>query len=411
MNARLLFDALFFLTLAAGASAPASAQAPSASEVAAPPPTSAQTISAMAADLQTLQARIASGDKAAYATQPDRFNAIGAAIAVAKPEVWQSKRETDAVVVYLLSGGQPRDVVQLLQSGAVPKSETPLMRGAIAYIAGNEAEAESLLGGVDPRRIDLRLAGQVAFAQSVLRTTHDAKRAIALLDLARLLAPGCLVEEAALRREILLVVDQRDIDRAASLSRQYATRFGRSVYADDFLHGLANALVQAGLTENLPSFGKLQVLVSWLAPDVRRDFLLTIARAEVVNGKFEVAGAAAAAALRDTPGDGADEARGRLYEAAAQILTREYDDGAAELQSVAPLKLDKGDQSLLAAVRGVAAYLRQPLNEAGSPREEPPPDALTPQGGADHAAATIALAEAALSRTAALAGVAEKGNP
>jgi hypothetical protein len=130
-----------------------------------------------------------------------------------------------------------------------------------------------------------------------------------------------------------------------------------------------------------------------------------------VNGKFDVAGAAAAAALRDSPGDSADEARGRLYEAAARILTREYDDGVAELQSVAPLKLDKGDQTLLAAVRAIAAYLRQPLNEAGSQPEQPSPDAPTPQGGGDHAAATIALAEAALSRTAALAGVAEKGNP
>ena len=411
MKARRLVDAIFLLTLAAGASAPASAQSPAAPAVGASAPTNAQTISAMAADLQALQARIASGDKSAYAAQADRLNAIGAAIAAAKPEVWRSKRETNAAVVYLLSGGQPREVVQLVQSGVAPKSEIPFMRGAIAYIAGNEAEAESLLGGIDPRKLDLRLAGQVAFAQSVLQTSRDAKKAIALLDLARLLAPGCLVEEAALRRETLLVADQRDIDRVASLSRQYATRFGRSVYAEDFLHSLASALVQAGLTENLPSFEKLDVFLSWLAPDLRRDFLLTIARAEALNGKFAVAGAASDEALRDTPGDSADEARGRLYQAAARILTSEYDDGVAELQSVAQSKLDKGDQTLLAAVRGVAAYLRQPLGEIGSQREQASPEPPTPQGGADEAAATIALAEAAISRTAALAGVAEKGSP
>ncbi len=274
MKARRLVNALVLLTLAVGACAPASAQ----------------SISAMAADLQALQAQIASGDKSAYAAQPERLKAIGAAIAAAKPEVWQSKSETDAAVIYLLSGGQPRDIVQLLQSGAVPKSEIPLMRGAIAYIVGNEAEAKALLGGIDPRKLDLRLAGQVAFAQSVLETSRDAKKAIALLDLARLLAPGCLVEEAALRREVLLVGDQRDIDRVASLSRQYATRFGRSVYADNFLQGLAAAVLQAGLIEDLPSFQKFSVFVSSLTPDVRRGFLLTIARAEALNGKFAVAG-------------------------------------------------------------------------------------------------------------------------
>ena len=206
MNAGRLANALVVLTLTIGASAPASTQ----------------SISAMAADLQRLQVQIAAGDKSAYAAQQERLNAIGAAIGAAKPEVWKSKDEADAVIIYLLSGGQPRDVVQLLQSGAVPESETPFMRGAVAYILGNEADAEKLLGGLDPRRLDLRLAGQVAFAQSVLQTSRDEKKAIALLDLARLLAPGCLVEEAALRREILLLNGEHDADRVALLSRQYA---------------------------------------------------------------------------------------------------------------------------------------------------------------------------------------------
>ena len=393
MKARPLVNALVLLTLGVGACAPARAQ----------------SISAMAADLQALQAQIASGDKSAYAAQPERLKAIGAAIAAAKPEVWQSKSETDAAVIYLLSGGQPHDIVQLLQSGAVPKSQASFMRGAIAYILGEEADAKALLDGIDPRDLDLRLAGQVAFAQSVLETSRDEKKAIALLDLARLLAPGGLVEEAALRREVALAGDQRDIDRFASLSRQYATRFGRSVYAGNFLQGLAAIVLKADLIHDLPSFEKFHNFISSLTPDVRRGFLLTIARDEALNGRFGVAGVASGEALRETPGDSADEARGRLYEAAARILTPEYDNGVAELQSVAPSKLDKRDQSLLAAVRSVAAYLREaPVDiDAESERTSA---AATPQGGDDEAAATIALAEAVMSRTAGLAGVAEKGS-
>ena len=45
------------------------------------------------------------GDKAAYAAQPERIAAIGAAITAAKPDVWKSKSETDAVVIYLLAAG------------------------------------------------------------------------------------------------------------------------------------------------------------------------------------------------------------------------------------------------------------------------------------------------------------------
>ncbi|MGD0641387.1 MAG: hypothetical protein ABSC22_11625 [Roseiarcus sp.] len=384
-----LVNALVLVTLAVGASAPACAQ----------------SISAMAADLQRLQVQIASGDKSAYAAQQERLNAIGAAIGAAKPEVWKSKSETDAVIVYLLSGGQPRDVVQLLQSGAVPESEAPFMRGAVAYIAGNEADAERLLGGLDPRKLDLRLAGQVAFAQSVLQTSRDETRAIALLDLARLLAPGCLVEEAALRREILLVNGQRDVDRVASLARQYATRFGRSIYAESFLQGLAGAFVQSRVAESLPNYQKFASFISALSPEVRRGFLLTIARAEALNGKFAVAGAAAGDALRDSQSDSADEARGKLYQAAARIMTPEYDDGVAELQSVAQSKLDRADQDLLGAVRSVAMYLREPPAEIDLERQRTSP---APPDANDEAAATIALAEAAMNRTAALVGTADK---
>ncbi len=393
MKARPLINALVLLMLGVGACAPARAQ----------------SISAMAADLQALQAQIASGDKSAYAAQPERLKAIGAAIAAAKPEVWQSKSETDAAIIYLLSGGQPRDIVQLLQSGAVPKSEISFMRGAIAYILGQEADAMALLGGIDPRNLDLRLAGQVAFAQSVLETSRDEKKAIALLDLARLLAPGGLVEEAALRREVALAGDLRDIDRFASLSRQYATRFGRSVYAGNFLQGLAAAVLKADLIHDLPSLEKFRNFVSSLTPEFRRGFLLTIARDEALSGRFAVAGVASGEALREAPSDSADEARGRLYEAAVRILTPEYDNGVAELQSVAPAKLDKRDRALLEAVRGVAAYLREPPVDNG-PESEGASPATTPQGGADEAAATIALAEGVISRTARLADVAEKGN-
>ena len=371
-------------------------------------PASAQTISDLTLDLQNLQARIAAGDKAAYASQTERISAVGAAILAAKPEVWQSKRETDSAVIYLLSGGQPSDIVRLVESGAVPASEIPLMRGVLAYVLGNEPEAEKRLSAIDARRLPLRLAGPMAFAQSVLETSHDSAKAIELLDLARLLAPGTLVEEAALRREIMLVADQHDTDRIARLARQYASRFGASVYAEGFLQTLAGALAQSGAIGSREVFDKFKAFFAALAPETRRGFLLGLARAAMLSGRFEVAAAAAAAALVGVAPDSADEARGKLYEAMARILTPDYDAAVAELQSVAAAKLDRHDQELLAAARGVAAFLRQA--PAGS-AEPPPADAaaMASANPNDVVAQTIVLAEAALGRTAQLA-VAPKGS-
>jgi chemotaxis protein MotC len=371
---------------------------------------SAQTISDLTLDLQNLQARIAAGDKAAYASQAERISAVGAAIVAAKPEVWQSKRETDAAVIYLLCGGQPRDIVRLVESGAVPPDEIPTMRGALAYVLGNEAEAEKRLSRIDARRLPLRLAGPMAFAQSVIETSRDPARAIELLDLARLLAPGTLVEEAALRREVMLEADQQKVDRVARLARQYASRFGGSVYAEAFLQTLAGALVQSGAIDNSENFSKFRPFFAALAPVARRGFLLGFARAAIMSGRFDVAAMAAAAALDGVPPDSVEEARGKLYEATARILTPDYDAGLAELQSVAQARLDRRDQELLAAARGVAAFLREPPAASAAPAPAVDAAAMASANPNDGIAQTIVLAEAALSRTAPLAAAAPRGN-
>ena len=370
---------------------------------------SAQSISDLTLDLQNLQARIAAGDKAAFAGQAERISAIGAAIVAAKPEVWQSKRETDAAVIYLFCGGQPRDIVRLVESGAVPAGEIPLMRGALAYVLGNETEAERRLAGIDASRLPLRLAGPMAFAQSVIETGHDSAKAIELLDRARLLAPGTLVEEAALRREIMLEADQHDVERVALLARQYASRFGASVYAESFLQTLAGALAESGAIDSRENFAKFHAFFAALAPGTRRGFLLGLALGATLSGRFEVAATAAAAALDGAAPDSVEEARGKLYEAMARILTPDYDAGLAELQGVAQARLDRHDQELLAAARGVAAFLR----ESPAPSAEPSQADAAAMAGAnpkDAVAQTIALAETALGRTAPLVAAAPKGN-
>ena len=174
----------------------------------APPPTpltpTLLPISDMLFDLQSLQAQMASGDKAAYAKQPERIRVIGEAILAQPADDWKKKAEVEAAAAYLLGGGQPRVVQKLLESDTIPDEQTGLLRGALAYVIGRSLEAEALLVDIDPRSVSLRLSGQLAFAQAVLLTTRSPDRAIERLDLARLLAPGSLVEEAALRREILM---------------------------------------------------------------------------------------------------------------------------------------------------------------------------------------------------------------
>ena len=168
------------------------------------------------------------------------------------------------------------------------------------------------MNAIDLDQLDVRVAGQIAFARSVLETKRDPKAAVGLLDWARLLAPGGLVEEAALRREIAILAEARNAPRAARLTGQYAIRFGASLYATDFFHELARSIGRSGLLEDPADYALFSRAASALAADRRLDFLLTLARAAIVNGRFKAASAAAAEALRgaraEQPGRGAGAA-------------------------------------------------------------------------------------------------------
>jgi chemotaxis protein MotC len=358
----------------------------------------------MVDDLQRIQLQIAQGDRAAYPAQLNQLKMIGAAIAAAPPETWKDRREADSLVIYILSGGSLADAAALLKGDALVESERPLALGALAYVTNHEADAIALLGKEDLTALDARLAGEVAFARSVLETKRDAKAAVGLLDWARLLQPGGLVEEAALRREIALLAEAKDVGRAAMLTRQYATRFAASLYAADFFRDLAAAIARFGLAEDADNYKLLSRAVAALPPGVRREFLLTLAERAVVEGRFGAAAAAAAEALEGAGADSPEAMRARLYLAASRMFSDAYDAAAADLRMIAASKLGPADASLLAAVRRVASELRI-VPETGFVSSS---GASLDDGDKDKAsgpALTIERAREALERTAGLVNV------
>jgi chemotaxis protein MotC len=344
------------------------------------------------AKLQNVQAAIAQGDQAAYAAQPKVLREISDAIGAAKPEVWRNSRESRAAIIYVLSGGQPRILMRLIENGTLPQDDEKLMRGAIAYQLGHEAEARHLIGDVDPKTLGPALGGQLAFVQSILLTSTDQKKAIALLDLARLMMPGGLVEEAALRREAFLVADGAapDPDKFMALAGQYLGRFPKSPYADNFLRAFTATLIRLHLTDDVANLPKIEAMTQTVERDPRRALFLMIARAALVGGKIAMADVAATKALTLAQADTPDEARGKFYQAAARSLSDQHEVAIAQLQAIDLKKLPKADEALLTAARTMARHVYE--KTAVAP-ETPPPSPPN-----DSAAETIQLAEAALKK-------------
>jgi chemotaxis protein MotC len=366
-------------------------------------------VSDLVDDLRRIQLKIAQGDKAAYLGQLNQLKTIGAAIAAASPESWKDKREADSLVLYILSGGPLADVTPLIKGDKLAESERSLARGALAYVTNHEADAVALLKETNLTALDARLAGEVAFARSVLETKRDAKAAVELLDWSRLLAPGGLVEEAALRREIALLAEAKDVSRVAMLTRQYVTRFAASLYAADFLRDLAGAIARLGLADETANYKLLSNAVAALPPDGRREFLLSLARSGLVSARFAAAAAAATEALESSKADSPEAMRARLYLAASRLFSEAYDAAIADLRALGASKLDRADAGLLAAARRAAAELRMApdagvVTAQGAPGEG---DKDKPSGPA----LTIEQAQDALQRTAGLARLQNGASP
>jgi len=320
--------------------------------------------------LQDVQEKVAAGDRAAFVEQPRLMKSLTQKFASAPQDVWGKVENARALILYLLSGGSPTLGRKILATHGFAPAEEPLAKGALAYLEDRPGADQEALLALDPRAQDLNLGGHVAFIQSILLTTVDRGRAIERLDEARLLMPGSLVEEAALRREVALLAETQNFDKFAALARQYWTRFRASPYADNFLRQFTLAAARVSLSIKSDQWTRLDELLENLPPDARRAIYLNMAHAAVVSGNVALA---AAAARRGQPlfAEGSlDRQRAQLYIATAQVATPDVAQAEAALGRLDRSKLSNGDALLAQATMLVAAQMRRPPQQGFT--AEPP---------------------------------------
>lgn len=323
--------------------------------------------------LQAMQDGIASGNTEAHSGHLALIKQIGEKFLAADPGVWSNPQNGQAVVVYLLSGGAPQ-VIRKLPRERLNVDER-LFNGALAYVEGRQDQAKELLKDVNPRAIPLSMSGQIALVQGSLLASSDPSVAIERLDDARLLLPGTLVEEAALRREIVLVGQAEDFDKFEFLTLAYVRHYRTSVYAGDFWQRFSSALSRSSLAFDERRFPRISALLEQLDRASRLKLYLAISRAALLHGRPAVVRLAAEHTLQLSSDGSADRERAHLFRGAARALADEYEGGLAELKAVDRSKLPERDIALLNAVVQLALDVRKP--SAGPPgavaADNPPP--------------------------------------
>ncbi|OYW61918.1 MAG: hypothetical protein B7Y75_03720 [Azorhizobium sp. 35-67-5] len=321
--------------------------------------------------LRRAQDSMAQGSTAALEAQRTLIGRIEQEFAAADASTWQDPHNARAAVTYFLSGGNPAILRRMMDMQPPPAIDPRLLRGTLAYLEGREDESLRQLKDIDARTLPPSLGGQVALAQAALHVRKDPAKSAHLLAVARLLAPGTLVEEAALRRAILIASQLGDAASFEYLSKQYLFRFRNSVYAGNFRQRFAAALSRIGFGNGPDQFHRLDAMLDMLEPDSRREMELTVARAAVVQGRTTTANFAADRALAALP-DGSDDAeRAKLYRAASLAPNPDtYKEAIADLNSVDKMRLAPSDAALLEAATATAETVRRATDA---------PSAMTPR--------------------------------
>lgn len=339
--------------------------------------------------LQAVQDSIATGDTAAHGRHIALIRQIGEKFLAADASVWSNPQNAQAVVIYLLSGGAPQ-VIRKLPRDKMNVDER-LLNGALAYVEGHQDEARELLKDIKPRTIPSGLGGQVALVQGALFARAEASFAIERLDDARLLLPGTLVEEAALRREILLIGQAEEFDKFEFLTLAYIRHYRNSIYASDFWQRFSTGLTQSSLALDDRRFARIVTLLEQIDRASRLKLYLVIARTAMLRGRLSVTRLAGERALSLSADASAERERAHFFRGASRALTDEYDGGLAELKALDRSKLPERDVPLLNATIQLALDVRKPFARASAAAAEKPP--ATP-ARVDLASSTATLARA-----------------
>lgn len=326
--------------------------------------------------LQSLQDQVVRGNARAHAAQRALLVRIAEQFDVLSAEGWRDPKNARAAVVFVLSGGSARALQKLMHSGVSTDINEKLINGTLAYGEGRHDAAVELLAGVEARALDPGMAGLVAYVQGELVAKKEPAKALVYFDDARLLSPGTIIEEAALRRQIALLAAAGNADRYETLATQYLRRFPNSVYAGGFRQQFALAI--AGHTDAAEPgrLARLERVLGGVGKSDRRDVYLLIAKEAVAKGKMAMAKFAAANAAPLTDAASTDRERARLYEGAALIVTEEFDRGVEVLGAVERSKLAETDVALLDAALSIAGQVRRMPD---TPDAEPP-RAASPAG-------------------------------
>jgi chemotaxis protein MotC len=251
------------------------------------------------------------------------------------------------------------------------------------------AAARTKLAQVDALALPHEAGAFLALVKGSVSAAEQPAEALKLFDQARLLGPGTLVEEAALRRSVDLAPATGDTDRFMLASTQYVTRYLRSPYASQFADSFVSGVIALHASVDLET---LDGITARMDEDQEQAVYLRIARRAAIEGFSELS--AFAAGKVQHLSDKKDDPRALLYASLSSVTTGTAEQIRTSLARIDRTKLSQGDRELFDAVSAVAGKLTAARPSPVQPVSVAVPVPPAPPAAAGQASATVPAMEA-----------------
>lgn len=281
--------------------------------------------------LARVQDGLAQGKNGSVALQRALVSRISKQFLRASPNLWSDRRNAIAAIRYLISGGDPTFAEQDAVAAQFPEPLRALFEASSAYASGRLEEARVRFARINPRDVDALLAGHVALIKSLVISAKDPHGSMRLLDDARLLGVGTLVEEAALRRQVAVLAQQEPRPLFLQLTARYVRRFQRSMFASAFRQHLASGLTHSAFTLDDTNKAWLNNLLDTMDASQRPTYAMVIAERAVVLGRAKLVELVTVRIQGDAGLSSDFAARAHLYNAAVAITGKDHEGAFAVL--------------------------------------------------------------------------------
>ncbi len=311
-----------------------------------------QSLVRLTRKMEDAQAGLAAGDIHASAELKQGMIAVSNFLQDAAFETLSSA-EIDDVIQYTLSGGRPDFAKKLLSVRKLSKSQSSILKGAVAFVEGDRKLAKQILEPVDAAEFKPFIAARVWMMKAELEDTLPYQLRRTMLSKAANYALGTLIEEAAIRRLVDLAVSGKSPEDFFYWSDRYMRRFSKSLYVGDFLANFIDGISAFEMAHKPLNFGQVDGIVHQFSREMTVQFANRVQSTALRFGEARLCEYGYLKSKELFRGEAPQNDSAELYALACRIknTTKET---LMRLSQYDGSKLSDADQKLYAAVNTLA---------------------------------------------------------